>query len=710
MAAAEAMAAVKAPVAVVARVGRAGSAHALGRGVLLCLLMAIFLTATARAENYGVDKVPTSYRFEDPRADHTAAGIAFDEAKRRNLAVQAFEAAVRFNPTSATYNNLGVVLMREHQYERSREALLQALKIEPNNKHAMDNMKDLNKLAGDYLGSALPPSPPSPLRPPPAPSNEYEELDDLAGTGLGHAQQTILTYEDDEALDLDDYEPDDYAEGEATAAPTGSRPPSTAHPSPTPSAAVHKPAAPAPRPSAPASTGSGTLKPPQNPGTLHLPPSNNMTGPRWHFKRPLRAGGSLKTVPLDQAWRLAEEADAPSVPIRSQNMVFDNAPPKTVAVKGRQDLLRFIRNEFRERYFEQFPVYIQAQGAYLDFLNYSAALSGQTFNYAGDKEKSDPRNVKFIKRTFDQKQESGRKTEKDLARALREGFTLQFYSVNYWDPNIASLALELSEHGILLPVNANLYITPGGTSVSLVPHTDYQCSLMVQLAGVKRWRLWKMPEIMLPVSANMIRGRDTDDLVASEELGEPYMDVLLQPGDILYVPRGVLHATSTPEGDHPSMHLTVGMEAMWDLGIGQVWHHFLGAGAVAHHQHIVEGLYTALRRKTHEDARYRATMPASFYNRSGDPKQSAEWREMGRQMLHDMVDELVDHTLTFERIQKLMLGQVRKSRDRLVREFKAQRDLTFQRDSIDATAHENANREWYLQWQRKHAAGRHDEL
>jgi ribosomal protein L16 Arg81 hydroxylase len=42
-------------------------------------------------------------------------------------------------------------------------------------------------------------------------------------------------------------------------------------------------------------------------------------------------------------------------------------------------------------------------------------------------------------------------------------------------------------------VIVNLYVTPPGAEVSLIPHSDYQCSLMVQLTGRKRWRLWKKP-------------------------------------------------------------------------------------------------------------------------------------------------------------------------------------------------------------------------
>ena len=98
---------------------------------------------------------------------------------------------------------------------------------------------------------------------------------------------------------------------------------------------------------------------------------------------------------------------------------------------------------------------------------------------------------------------------------------LLHYRVGLW-PQLAALCI----------VNTNLYVTPGNTKVSLIPHTDFQCSLMVQLAGAKRWKLWVKPgtpgdavcqccdlyaairvEIALPTHSHMVRGRDHDDPV-----------------------------------------------------------------------------------------------------------------------------------------------------------------------------------------------------
>jgi hypothetical protein len=69
---------------------------------------------------------------------------------------------------------------------------------------------------------------------------------------------------------------------------------------------------------------------------------------------------------------------------------------------------------------------------------------------------------------------------------------------------------------------------------------------MVQIQGRKRWRLWRRKVILSPSEGYMTRGRNGDDVILDEELGEPYIDIVLEPGDILYVPRGVLHSTSVP--------------------------------------------------------------------------------------------------------------------------------------------------------------------
>lgn len=41
-----------------------------------------------------------------------------------------------------------------------------------------------------------------------------------------------------------------------------------------------------------------------------------------------------------------------------------------------------------------------------------------------------------------------------------------------------------------------------------------------------------------------------------EEIGEPLFDVVLEPGDMLYFPRGFVHQATTVDNEH-SLHITL---------------------------------------------------------------------------------------------------------------------------------------------------------
>jgi len=142
---------------------------------------------------------------------------------------------------------------------------------------------------------------------------------------------------------------------------------------------------------------------------------------------------------------------------------------------------------------------------------------------------------------------------------------------------------------------------------------------------------------------------------------------VLEPGDILYVPRGCLHATSTPVGniededywqkdskEGPSLHLTVGMETMWDEGISATWEAFFGSGLMFRHEHILEGYYTALGNLIDRDERFRQALPREFmlggYNRT--------WEHLAKNLFHDLVDEMFDKTAFVRRTQRLVRGQL----------------------------------------------------
>jgi len=86
------------------------------------------------------------------------------------------------------------------------------------------------------------------------------------------------------------------------------------------------------------------------------------------------------------------------------------------------------------------------------------------------------------------------------------------------------------------------------------PHPDAQDVFILQIAGKKHWRVYQ-PPVLLPYKDEM-RGKPNTSALSYEELGAPLLDMLLEPGDLLYMPRGYPHEAWPPKGEM-SLHLTL---------------------------------------------------------------------------------------------------------------------------------------------------------
>ncbi|RXN38199.1 bifunctional lysine-specific demethylase and histidyl-hydroxylase MINA [Labeo rohita] len=95
-------------------------------------------------------------------------------------------------------------------------------------------------------------------------------------------------------------------------------------------------------------------------------------------------------------------------------------------------------------------------------------------------------------------------------------------------------------------VGSNIYITPQA-SQGLPPHYDDVEVLILQLEGQKHWRLYQ-PTVPLAREYS---------LEPEDRIGPPTHDFILQPGDLLYFPRGTIHQADTPAGVERSTHLTL---------------------------------------------------------------------------------------------------------------------------------------------------------
>jgi len=154
----------------------------------------------------------------------------------------------------------------------------------------------------------------------------------------------------------------------------------------------------------------------------------------------------------------------------------------------------------------------------------------------------------------------------DVQESLKQG-TVVLNSAGAYISPLASVSLAVLE-ALQLPVGLNLYITAPKMQTSAPPHTDKQDVFVLQAQGAKHWRVYAPPEPSNKKEADpYARGKGPDKLVL-EELGEPLIETVLNPGSLLYMPAGFPHTTDTIQGgsDETSIHLTIGIDThIWGL-------------------------------------------------------------------------------------------------------------------------------------------------
>lgn len=98
------------------------------------------------------------------------------------------------------------------------------------------------------------------------------------------------------------------------------------------------------------------------------------------------------------------------------------------------------------------------------------------------------------------------------------------------------------------PLQANVYLTPAGGQ-GAKHHYDTHDVFVLQIVGSKRWTMYGTP-VELPLGS-----QDFDPKV--HDRGAPSKEFELEPGDLAYIPRGVVHDARSSE--QLSLHITVGV-------------------------------------------------------------------------------------------------------------------------------------------------------
>lgn len=256
------------------------------------------------------------------------------------------------------------------------------------------------------------------------------------------------------------------------------------------------------------------------------------------------------------------------------------------------------RNEFRESYYGKRPLHIQGHagkfaGLYTwDDLN--QLLNGSPFPHARI-ELSDSRGRRQPQTTY------------SIVQECRAGASLTFRRMHLFDPKVAELVRALeSETGERMSVN--LYFSQPGEAAFPI-HYDGDDVIVLHVYGRKAWWVYDATASK-PTPAFVPQSEKPPDT--------PILECELNPGDVLYVPRGYWHHALARGG--MSLQLTITIEA-------RSGGHFL--------QWLVDELQN--------DVRVRDELPLSFAD------EAAELREQ----------RLRDHLAPFE---ELILERLRDSR------------------------------------------------
>ena len=207
----------------------------------------------------------------------------------------------------------------------------------------------------------------------------------------------------------------------------------------------------------------------------------------------------------------------------------------------------------------------------------------------------------------------------EVHQAFERGKTVILLSMHYRWPAVAALARHLD--GFFgCPVHINLYLTPKGAQGFSTHHDGHEV-FVLQLEGTKHWRFYG-PARELPLA-------DEDGPVAKDQLGPPTQEAFVQPGDVLYMPRGHVHEAFT--SDTLSMHLTVGIKVYrW-----------------------VDLLREALDAVSRKDVRFRHSLPPGLLIHGKVTEELTD-------QFHDLLDTFAESTRLEEAIHRLGNGLFRK--------------------------------------------------
>lgn len=149
-----------------------------------------------------------------------------------------------------------------------------------------------------------------------------------------------------------------------------------------------------------------------------------------------------------------------------------------------------------------------------------------------------------------------------LFSAYLDGCSVVINHADRLSPCIAALCDDLQ---LSFPhAYANTYLTPPN-SQAVPPHADDRDVLVLQVLGSKTWKVYQKIPVPYPYPHEQV-GKAGLDVPEAVTQGEVLIEVVLKPGDVLYMPRGYVHQARATKSE-PSFHVTIALATHdWSLG------------------------------------------------------------------------------------------------------------------------------------------------
>jgi ribosomal protein L16 Arg81 hydroxylase len=138
--------------------------------------------------------------------------------------------------------------------------------------------------------------------------------------------------------------------------------------------------------------------------------------------------------------------------------------------------------------------------------------------------------------------------ERAVVNLFREGASFGITGADSHWPPLRSI-VDCFHDALLESVHANIYCSPPNTQ-GFQCHYDLHEVFVLQVEGTKHWRVFR-PFVDAPIES--WRREEGQEALQTDA----YVDVVLQKGDVLYVPRGHWHYAVAQ--DSVSLHVTVGI-------------------------------------------------------------------------------------------------------------------------------------------------------